>query len=226
MYLLQVNTKRGPPMVTKNNFWYLSIGLVLTYFFFKSNKKYIILSLFLSCLPEVSQTSIPLDSSTSTLPRYLTAKLHRPARTLSSSLSNLDDFFLVVFFDFFLPKFKDFLRDDDNCYSVKFFEMCRSFRRRRRTRKSFIIYKRRRDTKYTVVWKLIEKKKVTTFKIHGSHPRKQRTRGIFHNRHYLRRPTLLLLTQYSSKENFGVGCCNLSAINARTRGIYIAEPDQ
>ena len=122
--VLQVNTKRGPPMVTKNNFWYLSIGLVLTYFFFKSNKKYIILSLFLSCLPEVSQTSIPLDSSTSTLPRYLTAKLHRPARTLSSSLSNLDDFFLVVFFDFFLPKFKDFLRDDDNCYSVKFFQMC------------------------------------------------------------------------------------------------------
>ena len=39
---------------------------------------------------------------------------------------------------------------------------------------------------------------------------------------------LLLLTEYSSKENFwGVGeCCNLSAINSSTRDIYIAEPDQ
>ena len=38
---------------------------------------------------------------------------------------------------------------------------------------------------------------------------------------------LLIVTQYSSKENFvGVGYCNLSAINTRTRGIYIAEPNQ
>ena len=28
------------------------------------------------------------------------------------------------------------------------------------------------------------------------------------------------------KDNLGVGCCYLSAINSRTRGIYIAEPNQ
>ena len=32
---------------------------------------------------------------------------------------------------------------------------------------------------------------------------------------------MLLLTQYSSKKNNWVGYCNLSAINSRTRGIYI-----